>query len=123
VGAQVDAPSELVAREIRRGLTAEGLFETVLLTIGPATSDQAVPVLNPLSADHGFLRERLLPGLIREVEANWAAQVRDVRLFEIGTAFTRDGNGGKPIETMRVAGVITGARAIPHWTDGGRPPL
>lgn len=120
-GLQVDAPSETAAQAVRRLLTAEGLYETVMLPIGPATSDRAVPILNPLSADHGFLRERLVPGLVRQVEANWAVQVRDVRLFEVGTAF-EPAPSGRPRETTRVAGVLTGSRAPAHWTDGGRTP-
>ncbi len=117
-GAQADAPSDRIATAVRSGLAAEGLFEVVLLPIGPATSPAAVPVLNPLSADHGFLRERLLPGLIRQAEANWAAQVRDVRLFEVGTAF--EGAPGRPTETTRVAAVVTGARGPAHWSEAGQ---
>ncbi len=118
-GAQTEAPSEVAAALVREGLAAQGLFEVVLLPIGPASSPEAVPVLNPLSADHGFLRERLLPGLVRQVEANWASQVRDVRLFEIGTTFARgDGVPSLPRETIRVGGVLTGARWPGHWTDG-----
>ncbi len=119
-GAQIDAPSDRAAATVRNGLAAEGLYEVVLLPIGPATSDRAVPVLNPLSADHGFLRERLLPGLVRQVEANWAAQVRDVRLFELGTAF--EAAPGRPVETTRVATVVTGARAPAHWSESGKGP-
>ena len=119
-GAQNDAPSDRVAATVRNGLAAEGLYEAVLLPIGPATSDQAVPVLNPLSADHGFLRERLVPGLIKEVEANWAAQVRDVRLFEVGTTF--QAAAGRPTETTRVAAVVTGARSPAHWSEAGKGP-
>ena len=119
-GAQIDAPSDRAAATVRTGLAAEGLYEVVLLPIGPATSDRAVPVLNPLSADHGFLRERLLPGLIRQVEANWAAQVRDVRLFELGTAF--EAAPGRPVETTRIATVVTGARAPAHWSESGKGP-
>ncbi|MEZ4457826.1 MAG: phenylalanine--tRNA ligase subunit beta [Gemmatimonadales bacterium] len=120
-GEQTDAPSEIAAQLVRRGLTAEGLFETILLPIGPATGPAAVPVENPLSADHGFLRERLVPGLLRQVEANWANQVRDVRLFEIGTAFEATPTG-RPAETTRVAAVVTGAREPAHFTDGGHTP-
>ncbi len=54
------------------------------------------------------------------MELNWAAQVRDVRLFEIGTGFA-PGADGRPVETVRVAGVVTGAREVPHWTSGGTP--
>lgn len=119
-GAQLDAPIDRAAAMARKGLAAEGLYEVVLLPIGPATSEQAVAVLNPLSADHGFLRERLLPGLIRQVEANWAAQVRDVRLFEIGTAF--QAAPSRPVETTRIAAVITGSRGPAHWSESGQGP-
>jgi phenylalanyl-tRNA synthetase beta chain len=121
LGRQTDAPSERLAQEIRRGLTALGLYEVVLLPMGPAASAGAVPVINPVSAEHGFLRERLLPGLVRQVEANWANQVRDVRLFEIGTGFgPARATGDRPVETTRVAGVVTGAQSVPHWSDGGK---
>jgi phenylalanyl-tRNA synthetase beta chain len=122
-GNQTDAPIHIASDEIRRGLVAEGLYETLLLPLGPADGAAAVPVLNPLSADHGFLRARLTPGLVRQVEVNWANQVRDVRLFEIGTVFSPGDPGGRPVETTRAAVVLTGAREPAHWTDGGRTPM
>lgn len=44
--------------------------------------------------------------------------VRDVRLFELGTAFapSRD---GPPHESARVAVVLTGGRTPPHWSSAG----
>ncbi|HKP30231.1 MAG TPA: phenylalanine--tRNA ligase subunit beta, partial [Gemmatimonadales bacterium] len=121
-GNQVDAPSEVAADRVRRGLVNQGLVETITLSMGPADPQGAVAIANPLSAEHGFLRRRLLPGLIREVERNWNAHTRDVRLFEIGTVFTPAGPGERPIETQHVAVVLTGARAPSHWTDGGKAP-
>jgi len=121
-GNQIDAPIHVASGRIRHAMVAEGLYETLLLPLGPADGNAAVPVLNPLSADHGFLRSRLTPGLVRQVEANWANQVRDVRLFEIGTVFAPGEPGGRPVETTRAAAVLTGARAPAHWTDGGRTP-
>jgi phenylalanyl-tRNA synthetase beta chain len=118
-GVQADPPLEQVAAGIRDGMVAAGLYEVVTLPIGPATGADAVRVANPLSADHGFLRERILPALVRQVEANWASHERDVRLFEVGTTFEAAA-GGRPRETTRLAAVVTGARWRPHWTDGGR---
>ena len=122
-GNQVDAPIEHTARSIRRGLTAEGLYEAITLPMGPADAGTsgAVGILNPLSQDHSHLRRSLLPGLIRQVEANWSGHVRDVRLFEIGTVFESMGTG-RPREETHVAGVFTGARWPDHWTDGGHTP-
>ena len=122
-GNQVDDPMHGIANAIRGQLVAEGLYEAILMSLGPEgqSSDQ-VPVLNPLSADHGFLRSRLLPGLTRQVEANWATQGRDVRLFEIGTVFRSAGTGARPHETVRVGVVLTGSRWPAHWSDGGSTP-
>jgi phenylalanyl-tRNA synthetase beta chain len=121
-GIQSDPPSEALALRIREALAAEGLHEVVTLPIGPATGPSAVPVLNPISAEHGFLRGRILPGLVRQVESNWANHVRDVRLFELGTTFAPGSPGGPPLETQRLAAVLTGARAPAHWTDGASAP-
>ncbi|MEO8451098.1 MAG: phenylalanine--tRNA ligase subunit beta [Gemmatimonadota bacterium] len=122
LGNQADAPGEVVARRVRAGMVAEGLFEVVNMPIGPADAADAVRVLNPLSADHGHLRQTLLPGLVRQVEVNWAARTRDVRLFEIGTVFEAGETGGRPVEATRLGGIVTGAREPAHWTAGGQTP-
>src|SRR2546426_7301061 len=88
-------------------------------------------------------RRRLLPGLVRRVEHNWANRNRDIRLFEIGTAFRwqagqtageeagaggtlKDsraaGGKGLPDERIHVAAVLTGARHPPHWLEGAKVP-
>lgn len=119
VGAQVDPPGEAVAAALRTGLTAVGLYEVITLPIGPPTGPDAVAVANPLSAEHSHLRQRILPALVRQAETNWANQVHDIRLFEIGTTFERGAPGSVPFETTRVAGVVSGSRWPAHWSDVG----
>jgi phenylalanyl-tRNA synthetase beta chain len=130
-GNQVDAPIERAAAAVRQHLVAEGLFEAILLAVGPADPTEhpsesppprQVPILNPISADHGYLRWSLLPGLTRQAEANWANQVRDIRLFEIGTVFQPGGPDGRPVEATHAGAVMSGARWPAHWTDGGATP-
>jgi phenylalanyl-tRNA synthetase beta chain len=118
-GTVPDAPAELTLRRIREQLVASGggLLEARTLPLGPADGPDAVPVLNPLSAEEAHLRSRLLPGLVRRVEHNWSVGNRDIRLFEVGTVF-RKGSGPRPEEELRLAIVLTGARHPPHWTDG-----
>ncbi len=58
-----------------------------LVTTG---DDDAVPIANPLQADEGFLRTRLLPGLLRAVGRNQAWGVPDVAVFEAGIVFRLD---------------------------------
>ncbi len=122
VGDLPNAPSETIDATIRRGLVAEGLFEVQTLPLGPEDGPDSVRLLNPLSADEGFMRARLLPGLVRRVEGNWAAHTRDVRLFEVGTVFLRGEVGAPPREERRVAGIITGAREPSHWSGAGKSP-
>jgi phenylalanyl-tRNA synthetase beta chain len=120
VGSLQDAPLERLASEVRRGLTAEGLFEVGTLPTGPDGGPDAVRLLNPTSAEDPFLRRDLLPGLIRAIEQNFRNHVRDVRLFEVGTAFLAR-PGRRPEEVRRVAAVVTGARSPRHWSDSGAP--
>jgi len=120
-GNQVDAPIEIALGALRHHLVAEGFYEAVLVSLGPQDAPESVPVLNPLSAEHGFLRSSLVPGLVRQVESNWAAQTRDVRLFELGTAFSPGENGGLPRERTCAGLVLTGVRSPAHWTEGGHP--
>src|SRR5882762_3684399 len=118
-GTVPDAPAELTLRRIRAQLVASGtgLLEARTLPLGAADGPDAVAVLNPLSADEANLRSRLLPGLIRRVEYNWAMGNRDIRLFEVGTVF-REAKGPSPQEDLHLAIVLTGARHLAHWTDG-----
>ncbi|MBS1242151.1 MAG: Phenylalanyl-tRNA synthetase beta chain, partial [Gemmatimonadetes bacterium] len=119
---QLDAPAERIVERVRQGLIAQGLFETMTLSLGPEDPEGAVRLANPLSADHAWLRRRLLPGLVREAERNWAARTRDIRLFEIGTGFEPAAPGTRPHETVRVAAVLAGAREPGHWTGSGKAP-
>jgi phenylalanyl-tRNA synthetase beta chain len=119
-GTVPDAPAELTLRRIREQLVSSGggLLEARTLPLGPADGPEAIPVLNPLSAEEAHLRSRLLPGLIRRVEYNWAMGNRDIRLFEVGTVFRPSGRPAvRPSEEFHLAVVLTGARHPPHWTD------
>jgi phenylalanyl-tRNA synthetase beta chain len=118
-GTLPDAPIEQVTADVRRGLVRQGLFEVSALPTGPADGSDSVRLLNPLSSTDNHLRRRLLPGLVRQVEGNWANHVADVRLFEIGTVFTAGSAGDRPQEERHVAAVLTGHREPPHWTGSG----
>jgi phenylalanyl-tRNA synthetase beta chain len=113
-----DDPGEGLKARLRQALTAMGLYEARCLPLVPEGGEGVTAILNPLSAEEAFLRQRLLPGLVRSVEGNWANRVRDIRLFEIGAVF-RDEGKQLPAETLRVGAVVSGARATPHWSDGG----
>jgi len=127
-GTVPDAPEEQARARVRERLVRGGLLEARTIPLGPPDGPEAVPIRNPLSADEAHLRRRLLPGLIRRVEFNWANRNRDVRLFEVGTVFHATSgergarSGSVPEEWTSVAGVLTGARRPPHWSEGAKVP-
>ena len=115
-----DAPMELIASRVREGLARQGLLEVITLPMAPADGPDSVRLANPLSSTEGHLRRRLVPGLVRLVEGNWAKHIADIRLFEIGTVFTAVGPGEPPREERHVAAVLTGRREPPHWSGTGQ---
>ncbi len=127
-GTVPDAPEEQARARVRERLVRAGMLEARTIPLGPPDGPDAVAIRNPLSAEEAHLRRRLLPGLIRRVEFNWANRNRDVRLFEVGTVFRRAtgergaGSGSLPEEWTSVAGVLTGARRPPHWSEGAKVP-
>ena len=115
-GRRRDDPAWTLATTLRTGLASLGLSEVQTLPMVRVASEAAPRILNPLSADHGRLRDALIPGLVPQVEANWAAQTRDIRLFEVGTVFSRTGAGERPREQLAAAFVVSGARHPGHWS-------
>ncbi|MEE8251996.1 MAG: phenylalanine--tRNA ligase subunit beta [Gemmatimonadales bacterium] len=113
---------EDVKTRIRSVLSSIGLHEArgSSFSSGGTLTPEAQPVLNPLSVEEAYLRTDLISGLIRSVEYNWSVRERDVRLFEIGIVFHKRGDQDLPQESLRVAGVVTGARSGPHWSESGK---
>ncbi|HEX6940691.1 MAG TPA: phenylalanine--tRNA ligase subunit beta [Longimicrobiales bacterium] len=110
-----DAMARLESR-LREFLVGQGFLEARLASFAPESAGD-VALLNPLSAEESRLRRALLPGLLRQVEQNFARAVRNVRLFEIGTVFAPgDAADAPPVEATHVAAVFTGARMQPHWS-------
>jgi phenylalanyl-tRNA synthetase beta chain len=116
LGTVPDAPEERAADRLRAVLTGLGLHEAITLSLGPKLDERQPEVVNPLSREEAFLRADLLPGLVRRVEGNWRVMQPVVRLFEIGHVFGKR-EAGLPHEELRVAGIVTGARRPPHWSD------
>jgi phenylalanyl-tRNA synthetase beta chain len=68
---------------------------------------------NPLSAELGVMRTRLLPGLVSALARNVARQQSRVRLFELGRCFAA--TDAAPLETRNVAAVACGKAAAEQW--------
>ncbi|SDQ48924.1 phenylalanine--tRNA ligase subunit beta [Pseudoxanthomonas sp. CF125] len=128
---RIAAPTEtqLEASSVRRHLAARDYLETVnyafvdaaLLERWSAT-ERAVPLANPLSAELGVMRTRLLPGLVSALQRNVARQAGRVRLFELGNVFVASLESGDaaPIETQRIAAAIHGDAGPEQWGEKAR---
>ena len=103
---------------LRAVLSGEGLLEAANPAFAP-THEGEVELSNPISMEESRLRVSIIPGLVRNVEYNFARGARDVRLFEIGTVFHTTGVGEPPREDLHVAFAITGRREPEHWSEGG----
>ncbi len=73
-----------------------------------------ITLANPLSETFAVMRPSVLPGVIDAVSHNRRHGRRDVRLFEIATAFAGHG------ERRALAVAWTGAAAGNHWSGGRR---
>ena len=130
---RIAAPTEtqLEASSVRRHLAARDYFETVnyafvdaaLLERWSAT-DRAVPLANPLSAELGVMRTRLLPGLVSALQRNVARQAGRVRLFELGNVFeSREsgiGNRKKAQLRSKLCASPLPSMGMPGWNNGAR---
>ena len=109
--------------DLRRALAGRGYLEAINYAFVDAgllerwQADEAlVPLANPLSAELGVMRPRLLPGLVDALARNVARQQGRVRLFELGKVFAAADTAGRaPRETPRIAAVATGDVAAEQW--------
>ena len=102
---------------IRSTMLAAGFHEAIASTFCSAAEasetaqqpGQVVPLGNPLSEEAGVLRPSLVPGMLAMVAGNLNRDVSDVRLFELGTAFS--GTTEKVEERPALSFAATGALA------------
>ncbi|MFB0835094.1 phenylalanine--tRNA ligase subunit beta [Arthrobacter halodurans] len=95
-------------RRVLQALAAAGLTETLSYpfvsaaqnnTFGTAeagSEPRAVRLANPLSAEFGFLRRSVLPGLLDSARRNHSRGFRDLALFEAGLVFLPGAALGTP---------------------------
>ena len=105
-------------------MVRSGLREARLLTfvsrddLDWSAGTEPVPVTNPLQADEGYLRTRLLPGLAHAATRNLAHGVRTVAIFEAGTVFRLE--AGAVVERQHVAFTLAG-HPEEAWHTEARP--
>jgi phenylalanyl-tRNA synthetase beta chain len=114
-GTSSDAPLWSTAARLRDVLAGAGLLEA-RPTPFVSGGDQHVRVLNPLAENEAHLRRTVLESLARRAELNLSHKQGNVRLYEIGSAFTAGGDA-LPDESVRVGLLVMGNRDPAHFTN------
>ncbi len=106
---------------INEVLNASGLHETISYSF--ADKDDAsilgkdnlviqlgkpVELINPMNSDQSFMRQSLLPGLLRSVSYNLNRGVSNISLYETGVVFRAKAGQQLPSEKKKIAAVMCG---------------
>ena len=97
-GAVIERPQSAKQAKLRSSLLALGYNEAVSLSFishEDAETFSSAPVIeiaNPISEEASLMRTSLVPGMLDMVAYNLNRGTDDVRLFEIGDVFERQGN-------------------------------
>jgi phenylalanyl-tRNA synthetase beta chain len=121
VGNVPDAPDFILETAIQDALAAEGLLEVRPLPFVHGADDTHVRVSNPLAENEAHLRASILESLASRAEYNLAHMEGNIRLFEIGAAFTPRLGNALPLERKSVGILVMGERRPPHFTEP-KPP-
>jgi phenylalanyl-tRNA synthetase beta chain len=119
-GTVPDSPLAMLTSRVREACVRAGLLEALSMPFVRGSNATHVRLANPMAEEEAWLRRDLLETLARRAEHNLAQRHRDVRLFEIGSAF-QPSPTGLPREEMRVAVIVMGHRHPPHWTEPSTP--
>lgn len=101
---------EIMALSLVRGEDAKVLYNEKRL----------IQLLNPLSSDLDTLRPSLLLGMLDTVARNVTRQQENLKLFEVGNIFQRDGKAGQRCEKRQLALALTGEIEPASWLGSAR---
>jgi phenylalanyl-tRNA synthetase beta chain len=119
-GTVPDHPLHHAGQRARDVLIRLGLHEIRPMPFVPDRGTGATRVANPLSDEEPCLRQALAETLSARAEYNLARMQREVRLFEVGSAFTSVG-ADLPREEVRVGALLMGARRPAHFSEPTPP--
>ncbi|MGA3211492.1 MAG: phenylalanine--tRNA ligase subunit beta [Terriglobales bacterium] len=124
-GAVVELPDEGKDAKLRQILLAMGYGEALSWTFVGAedaktfSSAQPLALENPISDEATVMRTSLLPGMMQMLAWNLNRGNHDVRLFEAGHIFSKQGE--RADERKRLCIGATGNVNASHWGQPARP--
>ncbi|MDH4381575.1 MAG: phenylalanine--tRNA ligase subunit beta [Gammaproteobacteria bacterium] len=111
-----DARNALVDRGFFEAITYSFIAESLVAAFAP--TQLPIQLSNPIAKDLAVMRPSLLPGLLSSLRANRNRQQTDIRLFESGMRFLRDGD--ELVQETALAAVATGRVLPEQWGSDGR---
>lgn len=72
-------------------------------------------LLHPMTEDHEYLRNSLIPGLVRNIAYNQARNNNDLKIFEQARIFDRPKGQARPNEIEYLSGAISGNVSGDSW--------
>lgn len=109
---------------VANALVARDYVEVITWSFVDEQSDRAISgednelvLSNPISSEMSVMRSSLWSGMLNVAAANVARQQERVRIFEIGKTY--HGTAAKPVEILRIGGLLLGPALSESW-GGGR---
>ena len=118
-GVQRRLSAHMAARGFREVMTPSLVNGEQVVRLKAATETSLVRLKNPLSAELDVMRPSMLFGLLRSAAHNIARQQKDLRLFELGRIYAREGD--TTVEQERMAFIITGQSGQESWRSKAAP--
>ncbi|GGJ84482.1 phenylalanine--tRNA ligase beta subunit [Lentibacillus kapialis] len=122
-------------REIKHYLESTGLMETITYSltddsmierlISPdleSIQPSPVKLAMPMTEDHKYLRQSILPELLKSLAYNRARKQSDIHYYELGNVFITNEETvtDQPDERVRLAGALTGLWFNHPWQQENR---
>ena len=79
-----------------------------------------VEMMNPLTSEQSVMRTSLLPGLFAAVKENISHGEPNLKLYEWGKIFIKDGSNDLPVEKVTLSGIISGDYCDKNWYNETR---
>ena len=111
------------SNKLRDVLIGEGMDEVINFSLLSkkevddfnTANTEYTKLLHPMTEDHEYLRNSLIPGLVRNIAYNQARNNNDLSIFEQARIFARPKGQARPNEIEYLSGAISGNVISDSW--------
>lgn len=123
------SPKRELANKLRDILLGEGMDEVINFSLLSkqevedfnVIDSEYTKLLHPMTEDHEYLRNSLVPGLVRNVAYNQARKNDDLQIFEHARIFSRATGKERPDEITYLSGAVSGNVVADSWNTTAQP--